>query len=237
MTTVRAFTSAGIRAAAEMLTELRTGAIEAPNYDVLNSAQNSVDLQFGFSDPDVKSLPTRWDLANWLMSEFYSHREALTAGTWSWLAMHLFHILCPRVDGDREVFNDTRYLLQEHDYRRSYRHLLAGPYLLLEAHRDEPEITRGLLATAPSAPGDVYERLVSRKSLVTSRAAVKVATLLYLDQTSFQLRRGAGGKGPGSVRRFNEVLQQLEMTNDLNEVSPERLATLLPKEFLRYLNT
>jgi hypothetical protein len=148
--------------------------------------------------------------------------------------MRHFDILAPVINGKRKIGEDARYLLQADDYRKAYRHLLAGPYLLFQAHSDDPASVRGLLSTKPDTPGEVYEQLASRKFLVASRAVVSVATQLYLDPSSGKPRRGAGTSGPGSPRRLSDVLQQFDKTYDMQSMSRETLLSLLPQEFTRF---
>jgi hypothetical protein len=235
MTTLRALTHTGRRAAAEMLARVRSGELATVDMTALADTALSSESGVAFDDPSIEHVETRWHLSRWLFECFAGHHDAMTAGSWSWLSLHLFDVLCPLKQGARKVREDARYLLEEGDYRKAHRHLLAGPYLLMLAHRADPESVRGLLATAPDAPGEVYEQLAARKYTVTSPAVVRVATRLYLEPTTGRLRRGAGGAGGGSARRLGEVLQQFDVTYDLQQIGAERLAALLPAEFGKFL--
>jgi hypothetical protein len=218
-----------------MLARLRSGELSDPDNKVLDATEYSKSVGVEFADPDADAAQTRWHLAAWLMRSFGDHREQVDAGAWSWLAMRLFSVLCPVVGGSRKVREDARYLLEAGDYRKAHRHLLAGPFLLLDAHRDDPDAVRGLLATSPDAPGEVYEQLATRKFIVTSRSAVSVATKMYFDADTGRLKRGAGGSGAGSPRRLSEVLQQLDLTYDLQQIAVDQLTAILPSEFARFL--
>lgn len=187
--------------------------------------------------PDLSKLAphSRWELAVELYRMFGTRAEGLVPGEWSWLALQLFDLLCPATNGRRKVREDARYLLLPEDFRKAHRHLLAGPFLLYMAHQDHPHSIKGLLATRPDAPGEVYEQLASRKFLITSRAVVTVATELYLNESTGGLKRGAGGDGAGTPRRLGDVLQQFDKTYDLQAMMPGHLLELLPKEFGRFL--
>lgn len=125
---------------------------------------------------------------------------------------------------------DARYVLNSDDYRKRYRHLLAGPFFVFSAHEQSPQIIRGLLATEPSVPGDLYEQIASRQELVTSAPVVEVVTSMYFDATKGVLKRGASA----NARRLAEVLMQYDVTFDFGSISTERLLALLPAEFNKF---
>jgi hypothetical protein len=237
MITLRSLNDRGRREAADMLAHIRAGELQGPDMSVLDGEDHSRVVPLEFAAPAAAETATRWHLGCWLLTNFIKQHEQLDAGAWSWLALKLFDVLCPLREGRRTVREDARYLLEAGDYRKSHRHLLTGPFLLLKAHQGDPGSVRGLLATAPDAPGEVYEQLAARKYTVTSAAVVRVATRLYLDPSSGKLKRGAGGAAGGSPRRLSEVLQQLDVTYDLQSISAERLLGILPGEFARFMKT
>lgn len=234
MKELRTLTYAGRRAAVEMLARIRSGESTAVDMSLLEDSQLSRPLGITYSTPSNALVPTRWNLGGWLVKSFGQQDDRMDAGAWSWLALDLFDLLCPIIAGTRKLREDARYLLEADDYRKAYRHLLAGPYLLMQAHRGDPASVQGLLATTPDAPGEVYEQLAARKYTITSRAVVQAATFLYFDLTTGKLKRGAGGSAAGSPRRLSEVLQQFDLTYDLQAIPANRLLNILPKEFERF---
>lgn len=237
MTLLRSLTHAGRRAAADMLALVRSGESADVGMAELAHSAFSRDVGIPFEEPLAEDVSNRWHLGRWLVSSFAEREEQMDADAWSWLALHLFNVLCPVKDGTRKLREDARYLLAAGDYRKAYRHLLAGPFLLMQAHRGDAESVRGLLATSPDAPGEVYEQLAARKYTVTSRAVVQVATRLYFDPDSGKLKRGAGGSAGGSPRRLSDVLQQFDLTYDLQAIPADRLLGILPKEFGKFLRS
>lgn len=155
-------------------------------------------------------------------------------GLWAWLAARYFSILCRTSKGVLRPGERARWILEATNFQRYYRHLLAGPYFIYRAHKDDPQRARALLCGPVSAPGDVAEQLASRIEFVSNRAMVEVASRLYVDATTGTLKRGAGGKGAGSPRRLADVINQFDLTWDLYGMSADGMLSLLPKEFKRF---
>lgn len=225
----------GLHEASSILARIRSGESSGVDRDFLSNPEWCVPSKHVLSDWEPRQFQSRWHLAGWLYGELHGIDTEMTTATWSWLALHMFDVVCPKFHAARKVREDARYILRAGDFRKSYRHLLAGPYLLYAAHKNSASSVRGLLATTPDAPGEVYEQLAARKFLVTSRAVVGAATRMYLDSDTLRLKKGAGGSGGGSPRRFSEVLQQLDLTYDLQVMNEKTLLGLLPKEFQRFL--
>lgn len=157
------------------------------------------------------------------------------AGMWAWLALFYFDVLCPATgpNGKRMPGDRARWILDPENFQRYYRHLLAGPFRVVRAYSDAPHLAMCVLCGPPDRPGEMVEQLASRQELVTNRAIIEAATKLYWNGNS-GLKRGAGGKGAGSARRFAAVLQQFDVTFDLYELTCRELLDLLPCEFNRF---
>ncbi len=232
---IRRLSVQGIAEAVEELALVRAGETESLSRALLESDEFSESIGLRVSAP--REITTRWQLGIWLYQHLdgrIDERTVADPGFWSWMAVWLFDLICPVREGQRKVRDDARYILRSGDFRKSYRHLVAGPYLLYRAHADAPNVLRVLLATAPDAPGEIYEQLASRKYLITSRAVVETVQRLYYDAQAATVRRGAAGAGAGSARRFGEILQQFDKTYDLNSIGANRLIELLPREFDRF---
>jgi hypothetical protein len=154
---------------------------------------------------------------------------------WTWLALFYFESLCPADRfGRRKPGERARWILYPHNFLRYYRHLLAGPYRIIRAYPDAPEIAMCLLCGPPDKPGDLVGQIAARQELVTNRAIIATATRLYYDADSGKLKRGAASKGGGGSRRLVKVLQQFDVTYDLYTLDADELSQLLPKEFDRF---
>lgn len=156
-------------------------------------------------------------------------------GLWAWLALFYFDQICKvGREGEYRPGEIARWIPENDNYRKYYRHLLRGPFSIYRLHRDEPARAMALLCGPLTEPGDVVEQLAARQELITNAAVIKTATALYYDREKKSLRRGAAGRGPGSARRLADLLNQLDVTWDLYGMVPENLMELLPAEFGRF---
>jgi hypothetical protein len=80
----------------------------------------------------------------------------------------------------------------------------------------------------------VYLELAKRQELITNPAVVSAATRLYYDPSKGRLKRSGARGAPGTVRRFAEILTQLDVVWDLYSMSAEELIAMLPPEFDRF---
>ncbi|MGD9713971.1 MAG: hypothetical protein AB7V46_18220 [Thermomicrobiales bacterium] len=185
------------------------------------------------------TFKSRWDVAQQMdtlitegaLSDFW--REA---GFWGWLTVFHFNEICPLADdGSRPDLKTStgvmRYFPQMTEWRRYYRHLLAGPWMIYRAHLEDPRLAMPLLATAVDSPGEAVEQLASRQEFVTSPTIMGAFYRLYYNPKTHKLRKGTSRKKNGGARRFVTVLQQFDVTYDLYSLSSERLIELLPGEF------
>lgn len=157
-------------------------------------------------------------------------------GLWTWLALAWVDILAPAAaDGTRRLKDRARWVAAVDDYRKYYRHLLAGPYRIYRAHKDDPGRAMAVLATVVERPGEVVEQFASRQELIINPNLMTAITTLYYDGSTGSLKPGAGGKAGGSARRLADVLQQFDVTWDIYGMPPYEILDLLPTEFDRFV--
>lgn len=156
-------------------------------------------------------------------------------GLWTWLTLLYFDQLCPkRADGTRKPGELARYVVAAGSFQRIYRHLLLGPFLIYRAHESDPLAAMAVLQSPLHQPGEIVEQLASRQEFIANSDIMRCATLLYFDAVRGALRRGSGGKGPGSPRRFASTLNQYDLTYDLAALDQQALMDMLPSEFDRF---
>jgi hypothetical protein len=229
---VRTLTEEGIRSFREYLANLRGGVTVKPPRELLTDAYGSAKLQTNVGI-ERRQFRTRLDAAAYLYERLRSLSSSGIESDvpfWSWLSLYYFDQLCPmRKDGSRRVGEDCRYIL-DLDYRRYYRHLLLGPYIVYRLYAGNIPL---LLWEALDQMGEAYRELSCRQNLYSNRGVIEAANTLYYDEKRAQLKRGAAVRTPkaGSLRRFIDVVQQLDLTYDLHSMTGEQVLSLLPSEF------
>jgi hypothetical protein len=229
-------TLAGVDAFSEWLDQLREDGSAAVPATMLTDPTFSEELGVDI-EMEERVFSSRLDAASTLFAAFSGASLSDVEhdrGIWSWLSLFYIDSVCPSQKGFRKPGAQARYIPESHNFQRYYRHLLAGPYRVFRAYRSQPDIALSLLCQPVHKPGDVVEQIAARQERVTNRGVVGIATRLYVEPAGKQLKRGAGGKGAGSVRRLIGLIDQLELTWDMAIAEPSELAAILPKEFEKF---
>lgn len=229
---VRRFNSAGLLVFQEFLDSQRTSDPRPWPESALTDPQFTESIAFA-SNVERRDFSSRLDLAAYLDSAFSGYNPPRTdSGLWAWLACFYFNEICPKLPNGRPSPGSLpRWIPVSSDFRRYYRHLVAGPYAIYRAHRDDPQRALAILCQKPGRPGEMVEQFASRQQIVTNPAIMQVATDLFVDKNRMKANRRASSKGPGGPRRLIEVLGQLDVTWDLSMLTPDQLHARLPAEF------
>lgn len=189
---------------------------------------------------EARSFASRFEAAEYLHSRFAA--ASLTdvdqdRGLWAWLSLFYFDAVCPPLrGGERNPGATVRHIPDPGNWRRYYRHLLAGPYRIYRAHRDDPARAMVVLCQPLDTPGDVVEQFASRQEVITNRGIMSLATKLYVDSLTRRIKPKAGGKGGGSARRLAyDVIEQFDLTWDLYAATVDELVAVMPREFEKFL--
>lgn len=153
-------------------------------------------------------------------------------GLWAWLAFVLRDQLSKKVaDGTWEPGNIHRwYPSDPNDFQMSKRHLVRMPVLLRRRFQWRVD---HLLCDPPNQMTRIREQLTSQQAMLTP-VFQEVARALYFDDEAGTLKPGARGDDAGTSPRLARVRKQLDVTWDLEDLSPERILEMLPKEFDRF---
>lgn len=228
----RRLTAQGIEQFDSFLVSLRDdSSLDAPTgllTDTVTSAPIDVEV-----DAEPREYHSRLEVAEHLnrILRIDSTNLRTDAGFWTWMALCWFETLCPAPNGRWQPGQAHRWIADLEDPRKACWHILAGPYQVYRAHRDDPARALSLLSGPPQQMGALVTLIASRPSLVTCKAVVGAATRLYYDSASGRNRSGLSGRDPGSPRRFADILSQLDLTWDLHSLTTEELLELLPPEF------
>jgi hypothetical protein len=224
----------GIRAFENLVASYGNPGLPATSPEDLLAAPDFIQPLTPRIELEIKAFPSRHEMARYFTECFNAkgfRPKSDDAGLWNWLACAYFKLLLADAKDGRPGAI-ARWVLRDSDFRRYYRHFIAGPYFIYQAHRDDPGRAMAVLCQRPGRPGDVVEQLVSRQELITNPAIMAIATRAMVDAgPPPQQRRGAGGKGRGSARRFVAVMEQFSETWDLSAMTETELATLIPTEF------
>jgi hypothetical protein len=156
-------------------------------------------------------------------------------GLWSWLSAYYFDQVCPRTSsGGRKILADERHILNL-EWGRFYRHLLAAPVRMYNTHGESCMI---LLSGQLDEMGEFVEQLMSRQDIALNPSLIEGANALYWDAEKSAPRRGVRSTAhdPGTLRRFVDVVQQLDLTFDLYSMTRQEILAILPAEFHKFLN-
>ena len=164
MTVLRRFTPDGMVAFAEYLQVLKaSGTGDAPT-DSLTNLKHSESVAPRCVLP-TGDFENRWELASALHDAFEEvglKNVERDERLWAWLACHYFDLLCPaNGHGKRAPGARPLYILESGNWQRYYRHLLAGPFRVFRANRDNPKRCLALLMGRPDTPGDLYEQIAA----------------------------------------------------------------------------
>ncbi|MCR4307998.1 MAG: hypothetical protein NUV80_05540 [Candidatus Berkelbacteria bacterium] len=228
------FNNAGISAFRETLEYHRKGGRDERTQELVVSSNliEPTDTEFTIA---TENIETRLDLAKSVLKQL-SNLELKSVmedvGLWAWLSAALFDVVCPADDnGNRSPGKDYRHVPSE-GFRDFYRHLIRGPVRVLNLFEDNVNDARIVFCQPPNAPGDFVEQLASRQERVTSQSVIKVASDIFFDDSQKRPKKGAGANTakPGTLRRYLNVLDQLDLTYDLYTISSSELLSLLPED-------
>ena len=155
-------------------------------------------------------------------------------GLWTWFAAVWLDVLIPDKTALRTGDKIPRLILARNDYKRFYRHWLAGPWSIYSAHRGQPDRARALLCTSVTAPGEVAEQFGANPNIVNRTSTVEAITRLYIDPTTRKHKTGATNKLKGGARRLVKVLKQFDLTYEREDMDADAIISLLPDEFDRF---
>lgn len=235
--TVRALNAEGTRRFCEWIGHGGAGA--AP-FQLLQDVDCSVSLQ---DAGEVEPVPFSSRYALGLHIEGALSRIPLQSisrshGVWTWLTLFYFDHLCPPSgDGKRRLGELVRYVWST-DFKKYYRHLIG---FAVEAIRSYGKDAEPLLVS--TKPGilhtDYCEQIFGYQDLCQNREFLALANRLYFDWQNHRVKRGAvpNEPKPGTLRRLGDVFDQLQLTYDVQGMSADALAGLLPAEFGRWLKS
>jgi hypothetical protein len=232
---IRKLTNKGLAKFRDYLADLRQGSTAAPPANLLTDADFSAPLNREV-ELVAKNFNTRLQLAQYLADVLDgAEPDGLEddVGLWSWLSLIYFDQVCPvEEDGRRKPGRDYRHIL-EPGYPNGHRHLLAGAWLVYSVYGLGDKLSRLLLWTPVYLESKFHHELAGRQTLITNKGILEAADKMYFKESDGKPKKGALMKknAPGTLQRFIDVIQQLDLTYDLYSMNGEEILALLPPEF------
>ena len=232
---IRKLTDNGIERFRDYLAELRQGSKSSPPGSLLEDAEFSTPFK---RDAEVQPriFNNRLELAqyldqalDWILNGSLQDDVHL----WSWLSLHYFDQVCPAEEnGLRKPGRDYRHIL-EPGYPNGHRHLLAGACLVYSVYGLGEDLSRLLLWTPLHLESKFHNQLAVRQTLITNKGILDAADKMYFNESENKPKRGAlmEKNSPGTLLRFINIIQQLDLTYDLYSLSGQEILALLPPEF------
>mgnify|MGYP004411042757 CR=1 FL=1 len=166
-------------------------------------------------------------------------------GMWSWLALLYYSQLRNQADDgswpsskgrDKTGGASIEKFVYDPDASafRYYRHRVFSRFWLWKEYGED---AMAYLGSSAKGWSEISEQTLSVMHLISSRSIVAAVTQLYYDPAQpLGFKFGAGGKGPGSPRRFRDVFWQFNETYSLRSMDEHQILQLLPDEFSRFMH-
>lgn len=232
---LRRLNEEGVRRFGDYLEALKSAPSTPPPVALLTDAATSEEA--ARVEIARQTFGTRFTAGQWLHSILEQTRLRDTArdkGLWAWLSLLHFDEVCPPDGhGHRKPGKPHRHI-PEGGHQTYYRHLLSGPWRIYRAHRDDPSRALAVLVQPLATPGDIVEQISAYQELITNPSVVAAATVLYVDKTTKQPKRGTQTKKGGGPRRFADFCNQIDVTWDLYAMEAAEVLAKLPREFQRF---
>lgn len=239
---LRQFTDKGLEQFRAYLHELGEKSAAEPPLHLLTGLETSKPIH-----GSVQIEPTRFE-SRLHLARYIDHaledlperpdKIANDIRLWSWMSLFYFDQVCPASDkGKRKPGRDYRHI-PEPGYPNGHRHLLVGPYLVYTVYGWGEELSKLPLHTPLAVESAIHHQIATRQSFITNRGIMEALHILYYDDTHQKPKRGPmmNHNAPGSLYRFIDVIQQLDVTYDLYSMSGPEVISLLPSEFSNWLD-
>lgn len=238
---IRSFSARGVEEFESFLDRYQNGDANEIDAQMLSEDTNLSELVGRGLMIDIPMTATKRELAQLVCQAFQdagSTELPIVPSTeyrnmWTWLACSSFHLIKTR--RANRVLNEYSYYVCSQDWNRFYRHRIAGPARIYWLFRDRPRDASLLLHGRADEHSDWEAQLAGRQSRIRNRELISTANRLYWDVERHRPKRGAQTRNrSGTVRRLLAFIDQVDLTYDVNSMTPDQILDLLPPEFDRW---
>lgn len=245
MIELRELTELGLQRFEEYLRQLDNSSesLQKPDLNIEPFSKQLILPQKVFINEE-KTFKTRMDIGSHLdqklnlggidRAKILAEAQELWVNVWSWLAYIWLEHFITKKNGVNIVPSISRFVGSP-DWNRYYRHFISQPYYIYSLHGSIN--SKLFLECPPSVHNEFMEQLGSRQWIISSKQLVELAHVLYWNRDENIPKRGARGKGEGTVRRFGRVILQFMLTYDIHQMNIEEMLDLLPSEFNEWKRT
>lgn len=187
------------------------------------------DSRFEVSELLNKEFLSLFDFAKYLNQlNGNLHLTRFPCEQWSWLACSFFNVVCKK-ESDKWIMRSINRYLYEKNYRDSVQHLVAVPY---NAYRLHGEYSKALLTSKSHVFPYILKEVAGRQEVFHNKGIVECIYKIFFDEKANKIKRNAADKeGPGTIRRFMQIMKQLDVNYDLFGMNGQQIMALLPPEF------
>jgi hypothetical protein len=236
MTYVQRLTPQGLECFRNYLSELNEKPELEPPFGILNDPSYSTKIQdqTEIEKTEFNNRPHMVEYLSQVLENIDTSLGSENQGLWSWLSLFYFDQVCPEgSDGKRTPGMEYRHIPNT-GYRYKHRHLLAGPLQTFKMYKKRARL---ILDGMVHAENNIHNELVKRQNFITNPSIMEVADKLYFDNDRNKPKTGTQSRTKGgSLFRFINIIQQLELTFDLYSMRPKEILNLLPEEFNSWKN-
>lgn len=237
--TLRKFTEEGVKAASELINELRDRNVKWSNDLKLRIDKLLLDqeLVIEYSDVEINQdleFENRFEFGKYLYEKIGDIDTEAELGLLTWLTFFFFDQIVEIKKNKSIVYrSQENYIPQTHQFR-AYRHRIIAPYL---AYRNMKEDAIIILTNPTYEGGDSVNNWLSRTYFISNKKAVKLGRLIYFDEDEKSLKTAAFSNKEGNAINFaKNFIPQLMVNYDLYTCPIEKLINLLPEEFENFMN-
>ncbi len=160
-------------------------------------------------------------------------KSADDSNVWNWIACHLFEEFHNSdLTQVRDISQEAARWIVSESILRAHRHLVLGPFTCLKNNLNDKTAASCLLVQDILEPGEVVERIAGKLEL-SRGSAVQVASWLYVDPAKAKIRSGITSEG--TPQELSKYLNQIYLTVEYQEMSPQALLNMLPNKFAKWV--
>jgi len=236
---IRRFNLKGLEAFSHWLDENRTQPGEPPI--ALLDDPNLTEVAPNLGSIGIKTFTNKYEMGKHVLVALGSNWEAHIndAGLMPWLSLAFHTSTMLNSKGQLFIGTASRHVLALDigwkNYSHCRRHLVRSAVFFIGHYGEKGRV---FLAKHPCEASKLEEQVPARikKGLAYCHSLAEAIYQLYWDEGRETYRRGSRGEGRGGIVRLIKILEQLDVTFDIQTITGEQLIALLPKlEFEHFM--